>query len=524
MLLAGIAHGTALDGGPFSILQSCLVALTHDGNLRELVRKASSNFLGSSKSIVSTMYQEFTVLLQAQEQTQEAAAAANICQAIAGCFMQSTSVFAAVSLLDPMLPYKSVLQPKEEGALPAAAFPTAAQLDALTKELQLSRVQQDRLMEGLHVLSRIQEPLDRKEAAIYARIEQLLRPSRDGRSATAAAERAAVAAAQGAAGAAGGAHGCGGDKARGSILAAAAAVPVHGLPAAAGAAAGARVEPGCATAAHWVDPHGLTGAAWGPAACSTSQATSSWCAELDFSAVDRVLEEMVEGGGRGEVTSAAQIGAAGAAEQTLGAAGNLVPRAAGGGPPAAGITRAEAGGWVAAGGNGACVKTAEGVAGTAAVAGSVGPAGIAAGGVDMYAVAGVGADTGAGSCSVQNPFDTLGRSSHDELLRLISDLKSVMYQLSWLDTCCIGFIVGQLSWKQMAQFTVAMYPHGPMVLFWARRLMTRNSRAWVDAVTAGGGGAAVGGAAGSGDAQGAATSGGLESSEGGAEAGGRGSG
>jgi hypothetical protein len=74
--------------------------------------------------------------------------------------------------------------------------------------------------------------------------------------------------------------------------------------------------------------------------------------------------------------------------------------------------------------------------------------------------------------------------AHDELSGLVSDLKALSYQLSWLDTCCIGFIVGQLSWKQMAQFTVAMYPHGPVVLLWARRLITRSSMTWVSTLTA----------------------------------------
>ena len=423
------------------------------------MHKASSNFLGSSKSIITTMQQELTGLLQALPQAQDgteggyksaqaAAAADEASRAIAACFMQSTAIFSGVALRDPMLPYKAILHPKDETALPAAAFPSSAQLDAVTNELELTQQQRKQLLEGLRLFSRIQEPLDQREAAIYARIKQLITQVHPG-------HEASVGQDDGLRKRAGGGPGL----RSGSILQVAAAGPGGDVPAAAPTAAAA-----AAGTSGWEARAAAPGSLTAPHSQQPGVLSSSCCAVRPASSCGS--------------SSRAAHGVAGAISD--GSVGDRTIEAEG------------AGGWLSSGSTKSATELLRAASG--GFANSKSQEGEGYGGAFM-GEAGAAEAASAAGLSVRTALGELCISEHDELLRLVSDLKSVMYQLSWLDTCCIGFIVGQLSWKQMAQFTVAMYPHGPMVLFWARRLMTRSSMAWVDAVTAGGAAAAVGGGA-----------------------------
>jgi hypothetical protein len=376
-----------LDGNPFSLFHSALLVLAQGPEwLRDLMEKSAEDAHSSIAAAFVSSYQQQLGFLQAMDSPACSPSEYKEAQhSIAIRFMEQYTVYTGLGLLQPMMPYVSGMKSihpsssRSSSSNPSEVLglPSDARVESVTAALNLSKEQLQKLLQGLHFFGRLQQPLDQREAAVYAKIKHLLST-----------------------GALPSPHAC--------------------------------TAPAAATAAP-----GATGAA----------AMAAAMTQLNSGASDSV-ETAVRS--RSSTTAASHLDSGPSIFAATAAAAAGAHGATGWAPPPAIC----------------CTNSPCKLSSSSSTSSQV------------------------NSCDPHAPqqaptanFGFLGDSAHQELETLVSELKGIQYRLKWYDTCCIGFILGQLTWKQVATFLVQSYPHFPFFLLWARRLVTRASIAWVPLAT-----------------------------------------
>ena len=65
---------------------------------------------------------------------------------------------------------------------------------------------------------------------------------------------------------------------------------------------------------------------------------------------------------------------------------------------------------------------------------------------------------------------------HGEVFQLSSQLEKIMCKLAWLDCCLWFYVLGVLSWKQLAKMVVHMHPYTLSLKEMAELIAAREDR------------------------------------------------
>jgi hypothetical protein len=363
------SHTTLLDGSPFSMLHSALLALSRGpGWLIDLGGRSVDEARSSMVAACATSYYQQLDLLKVLDATAadlsdyqgaQRSMALNVLQQYTVCLGVSLPHLPEPQHVDVMKSLNSNNGSSSSGLNTNLGLPTDAQMEKITAALHLNKEQLDNLLKGLNFFRSLQQPLDQKQAALFAQVKELIH--------------------------------------QGSPRAPHQAPPLFETKAAAGAAQQDPMPPIFAAAAAAAE---ATAAAAGGSELaglfngSLGLCTNS-CGKEDIS----------------RIHSSRSSSRSSSSSSSCSGSGIPLPHSP--------------------------------------------------------------------SSDLSDSLGGFSPSAYRELEQLVSELKAISHRLKWLDICCMGFVLGQLTWRQLATFVVEAYPHPPVCLLWARRLVFRASIAWV---------------------------------------------